>query len=84
LQSESPALHVYEHVLPLHVADAALVRLHLSPQALQLLVVFSCVQVPLHTVSRQLHTPLLQSGLGCEQGAQFAPFVPQDVGDCAE
>jgi hypothetical protein len=83
-QSAAPALHVYEHVVPLHVADCALVRLHLSPHALQLLVVFSVVQVPLHSVSRQVHAPLLQSGLGCEHGAQAAPPVPQDVADWPE
>jgi hypothetical protein len=86
LQSEAAGdvLHVYEHVVPLQVADVAFVRLHLSPQALQLLVVSSRVQVaggPEHEVSWQLHEPLWQSGVGCEQAAQFAPAVPHEVSD---
>lgn len=68
----------------MQVADCAFVRVHLSPHALQLFVVFSVVHVPLHSVSRQVHEPLLQSGLGCEQGEQFAPPVPQDVADWPE
>jgi hypothetical protein len=54
LQSESPVSHEYEHFVPLHVAEAAFVRLHWSPQALQLLVVVSRVQMaggPVHDVS---------------------------------
>jgi hypothetical protein len=65
----------------LHVADDAFVRLHVSPQALQLVVVLRVVHVPLQRVSLHEHTPLLQSGFGCAHGAQFAPAVPQDVGD---
>jgi hypothetical protein len=71
--------------VPLQVADDAFVRLHASPQALQLLVVFRVVHVvPPHRVSLQVHAPLVQSGCGCAHGAQFAPPVPQDVADCAE
>lgn len=84
LQSDDPLTHVYEHDDPLQVADCAFVRLHLSPHAPQLFVVSSAVQVPLHNVSLQVHAPLLQSGLGCEQGEQFAPPVPHDVLDCPE
>jgi hypothetical protein len=66
LQSEAPALQVYEHDVPLQLAADAFVRVHLSPHALQLLVVFSSVHVvPPHSVSRHVHAPLLQSGLGC-------------------
>jgi len=71
----------------LQVADEAFVRLHLSPQALQLLVVFSSVHVtggPEHEVSWQLHAPLWQSGVGCEQVPQVAPAVPHEVADCEE
>jgi hypothetical protein len=49
---------VYEHVVPLQNAADALVSVHLSPQALQLAVVVSVVQVPLQTASWQLHEPL--------------------------
>jgi hypothetical protein len=69
----------------LQVAEAALVRLHLSPQPLQLLVVVSRVQMaggPVHDVSWQPHEPLWQSGVGCEHPPQFAPAVPQRVSDC--
>jgi len=66
----------------LQVADCALVRLHVSPHALQLLVVFSEVHVEPHVVSWHEQTPLEQSGVGWAQGPQFAPFVPQDVPDC--
>ncbi len=71
--------------MPLQLAADALVGLHLSPQALQLLVVLSSVHVaggPEQEVSWQLHAPLWQSGVGCEQGAQLAPAVPHDVADC--
>jgi hypothetical protein len=57
----------------------------LSPQALQLLVVVSSVQMaggPVHDVSWQPHAPLWQSGEGCEHAPQFAPAVPQSVPDC--
>jgi hypothetical protein len=69
----------------LQVAADALVGVHLSPQALQLVVVFSSVHVaggPAHEDSWQLQAPLWQSGVGCEQGAQFAPAVPHEVADC--
>ena len=78
LQSEAPALHVYEHFVPLQLAADAFVRLHLSPQALQLFVVFRSVQMPLHVVSWQVHEPLWQSGVGCEHAAQLAPAVPHE------
>jgi hypothetical protein len=84
LQSADPALHVYEHVAPLQVADCAFVRLHLSPHALQLFVVLSEVHVEPHSVSAHVQAPFEQSGFGCAQGVQFAPPVPQDVADCPE
>jgi hypothetical protein len=84
LQSDVPALHVYEQVVPLQLADDALAWLHASPHALQLLVVFSVVHVEPHSVSAHLQTPLAQSGLGWAHGAQFAPIVPQELPDCAE
>ena len=71
--------------MPLQLADDAFVGLHLSPQALQLFVVFNSVQMaggPVQAVSWQLQEPLWQSGLGCEQGEQLAPAVPHDEGDC--
>jgi hypothetical protein len=68
----------------LHVALDAFVRLHVSPQALQLVVVLRVVHVPLQRVSLHEHAPLLQSGFGCAHGAQFTPPVPQDVEDWAE
>jgi hypothetical protein len=71
LQSEAPALQVYEHVVPLQLAADALVVVHLSPQALQLLVVSSSVHVPLHSVSVHEHEPLTQKGVGCAQVAWF-------------
>ena len=76
-------MHVYEQVDPLHDAAEAWVRVHLSPQALQLVVVLSVVQVPLQSTAGawQLHAPLVQSGLGCEHGAHAAPAVPHEVGD---
>jgi len=83
-QLAQPELHAYVQVVPLHVADDAFVRLHASPHALQLLVVFSVVHVPPHRLSLHVHTPLLQSGLGCAHGEQFAPIVPQEVADWAE
>jgi hypothetical protein len=80
LQSDAPALHVYEHVVPLQLAAEALVVLHLTPHALQLLVVFKFVHVvPPHSVSRHVHAPFLQSGLGCEQVVPLTqlPVDPQ-------
>ena len=71
MQSEYPEPQVYEQVDPLQLADEAWMRLHLSPHALQLLVVLRPVQVPLHSVSRQVHAPFEQSGVGCAQVAWF-------------
>ena len=68
-------------MLPLQDADEALTSLHLSPQALQLFVVFSGVHVEPHTVSWQEQTPLVQSGLGCAHGVQVAPIFPQLLPD---
>ena len=84
LQSDAPPLHVYEHFVPLHVAAEALVRLHLSPHALQLLVVSSSVQMaggPAQLGSWHEQTPLWQSGVGCAHGPHVAPAVPHDVSD---
>lgn len=77
LQSEEPALQVYEQLDPLQLAAEALVRLHLLPQALQLLVVLSSVHVvPPHSVSRHLQVPFWQSGDGW---AQVVPFTQLPV-----
>lgn len=57
--------------MPLQLSLLAPLAVQALPQALQLLVVFSVVHtvVPLslHVVSRQVHEPLEQSGVGCEQ-----------------
>jgi hypothetical protein len=57
----------------------ALTGLQTSPQALQLLVVFSVVHVPPHVVSVHTHDPLEQVGLGWAHGAPLthAPPAPQ-------
>jgi hypothetical protein len=69
--------------VPLQLAAEAFVVVHLSPQALQLLVVVSAVQVPLHTVSgaSHVHEPLTQVGAGCAHAPQAAPPVPHRVFD---
>jgi hypothetical protein len=80
LQSEAPELQVYEHVVPLHEGAEALVGVHTSPHALQLLVVFRVVQsLPPHRVSLQVHDPLTQLGVGCAQVAWLTqlPVAPQ-------
>ena len=82
LQSEAPALHVYEHVVPLHIGLDPFVDLQTSPHALQLVSVSSVVQVPVHAVSRQVHDPLRQSGVGCAQltvGPQLPPGLQSSV-----
>jgi hypothetical protein len=60
------------------LAIAALVGWHTTPQAPQLLGVLSVVQVPLHVVSRQVHVPFEQSGVGCAQVVWFThwPMLP--------
>ncbi len=61
-----------------------MVRLQLSPHALQLLVVLRRLHVagePEHKVSWQLQVPLWQSGAGCEQAEHVAPAVPHSVAD---
>jgi hypothetical protein len=64
----------------LHAEPEAPVELHLSPHALQLVVVFSVVHVPLHIVSRHVQAPLLQSGFGCVHVAWFTHMpVPPHV-----
>jgi hypothetical protein len=83
LQSDAPVLQTYEHVVPLQVADDAPVRVHTSPHALQLLVVSSVVHVvPPHNVSRHVHAPPAQSGVGCAHGVRStqAPVAPQVSG----
>jgi hypothetical protein len=74
-------MQVYEHVLPLQFAADALTRLHLSPQAPQLLVVLSAVHVEPHMVSGHVQAPLVQSGVGWLHGAQAAPAFPHVVPD---
>jgi hypothetical protein len=71
LQSDAPALQVYEQVVPLQLAPDALTVLHTLPQAAQLLVVWSVVQVAPQSVSRHVHAPDEQSGVGWEQGVWF-------------
>jgi hypothetical protein len=82
LQSDVPAWHVYEHVVPLQLALDALVVVQLSPHAVQLLVVLSVVHVEPHVVCWQVHAPLWQSGVGCAHGVWFSqlPEVPQVCG----
>ena len=82
LQLAYPGLHVYEHVVPLQVAAEALVSVQASPQALQLLVVFSCVHVPPHVASVHVQAPWTQLGVGCAHAPQLAPAVPHSVADC--
>jgi hypothetical protein len=77
LQSEVPALHIYEHVVAtLQVAIEAFVGLHLSPHALQSLVVLSVVHTgpvgSLHVVAVQVHTPPWHVGVGCAHVVWFA------------
>ncbi len=82
LQSERPVLQVYEQVVPLQLG-VPVVALHALPQAPQLLVVLSSVQVvPPHSVSRQVHEPLEQSGAGCVHVAWFTqlPVAPHVCG----
>jgi hypothetical protein len=86
LQSDAPTLQVYAHVEPLQLAADAFLSVHTSPQALQLLVVFSKVHVLLpQVVSVQVHEPLTHIGVGCAQvvwfcqaplGLQFCVVLP--------
>jgi hypothetical protein len=69
LQSDDPALHVYEQVVPLQDAADAWVRVHWFPQAPQLAVLLSLTQEPLQSVPRQVQLPVWQSGDGCAQTA---------------
>lgn len=72
LQSEVPALQVYEHFVPLQLADEALVRLHLTPQALQSCVVLSPEHVLSgHVVCVHVQAPFWQVGVGCAQVVTF-------------
>ncbi len=78
LQSEVPALQVYEQVDPLQLAADALVVWQTSPQALQSATVLSPEQVlsPAQCVCVHVHAPLAQVGVGW---AQVVPFVQVPV-----
>ncbi len=82
LQSMKPVSQVYEHVVPLQAGLVALVGLQTSPQALQLLVVVSVVQVPPQVVAVQEHAPAVQVGVGWAQAvpAIHSPLLPQVCG----
>lgn len=80
MQSAYPVLQVYEHVVPLQVAVPC-VWLHVSPQALQFVVVLSWVHVPLQLVYEHTHTPLEQVGVGCAQAVPFCQ-VPEVLQVC--
>ncbi len=83
LQSEAPALQLYEHVVPLLDDVDAFVAVHLSPHAEQFCVVLRSVQVvPPQSVSWQLHEPFLQSGVGWAHVGWFTqlPIEPQVCG----
>ena len=82
LQSTKPAPHVYVHAVPLQPTAVAFVPLQALPQAAQFWIVFSVVHVvPPQRVSRQVHEPFLQSGLGCVQVAWFV-HVPEALHVC--
>jgi hypothetical protein len=81
LQSDAPALHVYEHAVPLQLSADALVAVHESPHALQLLVVLSSVQVPPHVDSPQVHAPPEQNGVGWAHVVWFV-HVPVPLHVC--
>ena len=70
-QSEAPALHVYEQVVPVQLAEDAFVAVHTSPQALQFWVVLSSVHVEPQVVSVHVHEPLEQLGVGWAHVARF-------------
>jgi hypothetical protein len=63
--------------LPLQPTPDAFVALHLLPQPPQLEVVVRVVHVEPQRVSRHVHEPLWQSGLGCWHVASFV-HVPAE------
>lgn len=71
LHVAKPAPQTYEHELPLHVTVVAFVALQALPHPPQWLVVVRVVHVLPHCVSRQVHEPFWQSGLGWAQVASF-------------
>jgi hypothetical protein len=71
LQLAKPEPHVYVHAVPLHPTVVAFVELHTLLQPPQSDVEVSAVQELPHSVSRHVHEPLEQSGVGCAQVAEF-------------
>ncbi len=71
LQLAKPEPHVYVHSVPLHPTLVAFVELHTLLQPPQFEVEVSAVHVLPHRVSRHVHEPLEQSGVGCAQVAEF-------------
>jgi hypothetical protein len=71
LQLAKPEPHVYVHAVPLQPTVVAFVELHTLLHPPQSEVEVSAVQVLPHRVSRHVHEPFEQSGLGCAQVAEL-------------
>ncbi len=71
LQLAKPEPHVYVHVVPVHPTLVAFVLLHTLLQPPQSDVDVRAVHVLPQRVSRHVHAPFWQSGLGCAHVASF-------------
>lgn len=86
LQSVVPALHVYEHLVPLQLAADALVRLHTFPHAAQFEVPVKLTQLPEHRLNpalqvKPLQLPAVQVAVAFGGAAHVTPQLPHVAGN---